>query len=593
MLKFMISGFLIGALAFSGCKPSDNASVKTIDNFAKGKDIHKNSCSGAPEVKKSRISAINDLKISVDINGRKTDPTLVGEVKESLTALPSEFIALFSAMSVGIMITDKTNETCAHALPMDSEKRKLFLNGEASFSSCQVRSNDTARKNGVGVIIFVSPTIGDIRHSLIRSMAYALVDSASYLKSDSNGKLSFGEIPNKGLEEFRGLLAKAFLADITSNEKMNSVRAYMEDAYLGSGAFQTIVNNVDKSTADSSKIWDGVEFKTSSELREAYRAAFEKTLFADAFDSFYCNTHAKYDSKLAEKAFYETEALNQNDRDAALKNTKLVFRDLFPQTFKIFEKMEPSLLAGADEIAGLNAPKASGKAEFGLAGATSSRSTSTSGSSGFFSRVGSTMSSMGSAIYNGASRVASNVSSGISQVSSAVRPYASTALSYGRSAATTVASGAQYAGQQAYRGSQAVVSGVQYAGRQAYSGAQYVGRQASRLGNAVLDSQALYNVGGFMDSVLRTPGAVGDVSLGAEKGGGKVGWSFNPARIYEGASNWLYSGGNPWRYANNSRELGTASSLLWDAGRQDKAANLQSLQDSVRRGQGLGGAVLR
>ena len=108
------------------------------------------------------------------------------------------------------------------------------------------------------------------------------------------------------------------------------------DNPLGKGVFSKLkANSADK----NEDILRGIRFEAGGGegVVDGSQKEFEEEIFAESFDSFYCNQVAKYDDDTVAQLRNNTDDLDERNRLLmAVANTNKFMAQAFPETFKIF-----------------------------------------------------------------------------------------------------------------------------------------------------------------------------------------------------------------------------------------------------------------
>lgn len=283
----------------SACKPSATSSVRTLDNFAADATVHQNFCGASAAVRQAEPARfiLADRVVFDDVVAR--DPgrlrVLKDEVIASLTAVPPNIQKMFLAMDGFVYVRGDVGQICSEA-----------AEGEGA-ASCFRFGQDPDGVRARVLDIYVAPSEPAIRHGLLRQFAFVYTQFLARLRFDGirNGVPSY-----TFLEESQPLLdAKLAVAD-----------AYLDDL-------------------NDQSLFPAPRFSGDSSGAKAV-SAIADYIFAEAFDSYYCNDWGTYDTRLAETIRAEEAPLSAI---AGLPNTRRLMADFFPGTYRAFKAAALSL----------------------------------------------------------------------------------------------------------------------------------------------------------------------------------------------------------------------------------------------------------
>jgi hypothetical protein len=217
---------LIALGSATGCKPDSGASVQTLENFAAA-DGRKvtNQCAGTFALSKS-------LRVYAEPGRAGLMDGLIGAVAAVPPAIQETF---FATDGGAIVATNGHAESCRRGAGRSAAEEQFNGEGSSSPKAC-LQANDARRK----ATIFVQPDPTAAQHAVVRmfGLLYAQV---------------YGEKKYANWRQATELLATNFLADVAGNREL-SIKPY-EPLLKSSGGYATFVDFV----------------------------------FAEAFDSYYCN----------------------------------------------------------------------------------------------------------------------------------------------------------------------------------------------------------------------------------------------------------------------------------------------------------------
>jgi hypothetical protein len=221
---------LIGSLALSSCNQQNGSEVQTLDNFARTGDLKMNSCSG-------------DFPLSPDFLAvySKADEKLVEPLAQAVRSVPPRLQNAFFGADSGIIgLTADADKVCRHVLAKQSgEKITAVAEQEAKMRGCFDPDRQAKRLH-----LYVQADRPSVSHSTVRMFGYAL--------AEFYGPRWFANWNTTILE-----LGTLFLQDIHHSPDL-SVKPYagLLDSESGLHLFATLV-------------------------------------FADTFDSYYCNAETR------------------------------------------------------------------------------------------------------------------------------------------------------------------------------------------------------------------------------------------------------------------------------------------------------------
>lgn len=270
--------FLLGLIApgfgMTGCKPAnDPAKIKTLDNFTSSTKTV-NVCFGNFE--KTTIMPKIEVASSVTIDKKREgvyrDATLL-----ALSAVPDSIKSIFSAQKGAVIrLTDKVSDICSQKL---SRIDQAWASEGGKLSSCWESTPEN-----LAIYLDASPTA--IQHHLVRTLAR--ISSEVVATAIEQGKVLAGPSKEslervKNFRAFQRELSDALMIDV-ANARAAGSKANL-DAYA------------DLILSDDEKV----------------RSIFDNFVFAESFDSYYCNS---------EKG-----------------GTRERFQKSFPSSFEVFKKI--------------------------------------------------------------------------------------------------------------------------------------------------------------------------------------------------------------------------------------------------------------
>jgi hypothetical protein len=279
-----------------GRRIDNEADLRTLDNFAAGKRVKTNKCSGDPSL--ARHDGLNVVLSAllgrIDWETTADKAVLTEAVNAAFSAVPADVQNIFLTLNGRILVTNKSNAVCtdmdrqmvdATSKQYKESELKALKEDLSSVSACYLFGVPSLVKRATGksaqlMTIVLPDDPNEIRHSLVRTMGYLVSNVFSRLIYSSQDKvITWISEENPVFTQLKDKLAKSFLKDVNGTEFQNRF-----SKYLAGG-------------------------KASRNEKQSF-ASF---VYAEAFDSFYCNSHA-------------------NDGD----NTRKVMSDSFTNTFSEF-----------------------------------------------------------------------------------------------------------------------------------------------------------------------------------------------------------------------------------------------------------------
>jgi len=325
MLKWIRTGAALALLAGLGCKPTSQSSLQTLDNFAAQKRLKDNSCAGRPndqylpsvEAIMSRVSGSTDIEV-------------MGAVRSAVAAVPETLRSLFLALDGTIKLDSNPRRFCGDAKGGNSAGQETY--------SCFAFRELTA---GGGVAIVAKNHPDAINHSLVRQFGYFY---AQYLSKhsyeyDASGRVTkAARSDNPGLRARKTAVANAFLSDVDLSPYFD---LQTMETFLHPGAVELIRKSMKQGDAD---------YLSLVKSDQVTKESFTDFIFAEAFDSFFCNAYAPIPEDLFD-GVKNRVSLSESDLKGILKqtnNTRTIMAVLFEQTIMVFNQIYPELFLGME-----------------------------------------------------------------------------------------------------------------------------------------------------------------------------------------------------------------------------------------------------
>jgi len=268
---------------------------------------------------------------------------LANELNITLTAVPRWAQDSFAELGGLIHVTDNPAAICGVAFSDATSPNFIDRRHADTIESCWVQAS-RGEQNTLQLIIKADAKA--IQHNLVRGFGYLHAQFYStMIANHGNAAVPFTRTlqPSVHYEPIKEELVQAFLRDKHSHAQLFDEGSL--DYILGSGSGEIITRNL----ASSGDMLNGVSFdyagsgSVTAEQMKLRKNRFKDYVFAEAFDSYYCNTFAAHDQN-AIKA-----------KGATLKdfqNTRMVMRDVFSQSHGIFQsKIHNMIATTSQEIA--------------------------------------------------------------------------------------------------------------------------------------------------------------------------------------------------------------------------------------------------
>lgn len=349
----LASAVFAAALPASACKPpgGGGADVKTLDNFASGQLLKFNQCGGRPGSAPSALAG----NVQFDDADKSKEAALRPEVASALSALPSEVASLFKGLGVRIVVSSSTTAICADAFKGNSQLFNYVLSKQDYVNGCFTYDSAEVTKNGKGaLIVWLTPSANAIRHGLIRSLGMVTAQNIASLMRVNESTVALTNLESKDMRRSKELVAAAFVLDAVA-AKRQSYADTLSD-FFGTATQDAVLANI-KNMGTSKKVSDlyagfsfapvGTAMSPAATLRERQR--FEDFVFAETFDSFYCNDWAPFNVSDAKQALNGEK--DETFRSAALRNTRQVLLNEFPTVHTIFADFDRQFRADSARIA--------------------------------------------------------------------------------------------------------------------------------------------------------------------------------------------------------------------------------------------------
>lgn len=259
-----------------GCKRPDSSRLKTLDNFAAGKRVKTNVCSGDPALANldGLDVVLTSLRERIDYETKADKAAIERAVTESFSAVPPDVQNLFLMLNGRILVSDNANSICTDmdrhmAQGMDktlkADELAALKEDLDKVTSCYLFGTPSLTKRLKGqerqMLTIVVPGLpAEIQHSIVRSVGYLVSNVFSHLiYSEGDGVITWISEENPSFTNKKEEIAAAFLKDVGASSNASRFAKY----------------------------------QPGGAASKAERKSFGTFVYAEAFDSFYCNGHAK------------------------------------------------------------------------------------------------------------------------------------------------------------------------------------------------------------------------------------------------------------------------------------------------------------
>jgi hypothetical protein len=289
--------FIAMMFCFESCKKKRSSSTKTLDNLAGG-NFRKNICWSNPKLADGSspplaTAIVPDKSLPDDLKAEMTHEALL-----ALTAVPKKAQIVFPELM--IFLTSDPGKHCTDTLSKRPEKTD-------GIAACyRIGPN---RETGAGqtmeIILKAEKTATAIRHNLVREFGYLLAQVFSRVE----------EIGTDGVTNLKLQLPYEKQAFLEDKEALS--RDFLSDV-IGGGVFDP-----------------RVIYSYASGLTDPATVAqvIRDTVFADAFDSFYCNGWSTEKLQIIDDVKNRKEPFT---RLAEVENSRAIMQKLFSRTYTTF-----------------------------------------------------------------------------------------------------------------------------------------------------------------------------------------------------------------------------------------------------------------
>jgi hypothetical protein len=272
---------------FVACKPKAVSTLKSLDNYAAGARVRTNDCAGDPKLSSDRVgqqiaSDLESKHMKFELSSGADKTALSTAVKNAFSALPMDVQGMFLALQGQIVVTKDANQYCtvmdrlSVGQSANSKQAEItaLKEGKETVSACywfmppdvfeKVYKVRQSKRAGQIFTVFVKDDVQEIRHGLVRAFGYMVAQVSPRIMTNDKTftqadlKVSFVENENPSFRDLKRRVAEAFLIDIKNRPTAAKFAKF------------GVTGNAD---ADA-------------------RAAFQDHVYAEAFDSMYCNAFA-------------------------------------------------------------------------------------------------------------------------------------------------------------------------------------------------------------------------------------------------------------------------------------------------------------
>jgi hypothetical protein len=272
----MLSSVLVLSVS---CKKMETSRLQSLDNFAAGKRVQTNVCAGNPALSNDAglqqlLQEVERRIVDQDSNA-ETKSKNRKAVRDAFSALPPFAQSQFLALGGQVLLSKDANKLCTASvvergqrLKRSDDELKLLREGYADVKACFVLANPAeleatgiASKSQLHMIIIANQP-AEVSHNFVRVFGYMnaqlsarMAVQGDFISRDTQAVLTADY--SQKFEASRRQIAQAFLDDLKGRPE--------------SARFAKFANM--KSTSPG-------------------RVMFEEFVYAEAFDSYFCNQYA-------------------------------------------------------------------------------------------------------------------------------------------------------------------------------------------------------------------------------------------------------------------------------------------------------------
>lgn len=291
-MRFCTTVGVLVLIAATGCKKSAGSQVQSLENLAAGRTINQNFCAAPKKLAKDPERSLLYNRIVIDDDTAKNvkwASHLVAEATAAMTAIPPDVQRAFLQANGFINIHKSAGHRCAHGSQADL--------GEPT--ACVLIAPDPDVNAKQSLDIYLEPDPAVIRHELVRQFGYFVSQVLPRINAAPvrpGAPLTLASDDSEGMKARKNAILAAYLKDLKGSKNFSLP-------------------------------------KVASDDEDLQRAVLADYVFAESFDSYFCNTWGAYDKKLALKIKAGDAPLSSIK---SLKNSRALMRDLFPNTYIVF-----------------------------------------------------------------------------------------------------------------------------------------------------------------------------------------------------------------------------------------------------------------
>lgn len=305
---------LATTVLLGGCQGEpDTSSVASLDNFAAGRTVTVNQCSGREDAAglddawKGRIVFGSDVRTKLDAEMRQV---YEADVREYLTSVPASMQRAFLALGGQVLLTEKAASLCGDPFA-DATSPQHVEKGREDFESCFVFAKGTAESTKDKAVFAIVHKVtakdartadGDlnrkrIKHGGVRAFSLLYVQLLSRMASGKvKNKLDFDAEDGTKFATMKTRLANRFLVDLSRIDGTMPV--------LGEGGAEKVrAAMLDGEGVIKQGVWDGtvrlvdaLSFGLADDKaarRKVLAMQMEDAITAEALDSALCSDETR------------------------------------------------------------------------------------------------------------------------------------------------------------------------------------------------------------------------------------------------------------------------------------------------------------
>lgn len=295
---------LIIIFVFTACNRQNKSRTRNLESLASGKSITTQCLSrSAPPRASVKLLASTIIPLA----GARNDQVTI-QATDALRVIPEEALMFLLYHRAHIIATSDPTSICSGAIQAFSTYKMQFQSKD--LASCAVYSPPSkSRPEVLNLVVHSSPA--EVSENLVR-VAGAAVAQVSAV-TDPQGWAS--------MRGFQVNLANRFLQDVEGSGvfRLDDLKGFIGQR-LNSGRSLTI---------------DSFDFGGADAGQAGRKSRFLDYVFAESFDSYYCNSEGNYNPALIEAV--KRKARPETDL-ALISNTRERMHGLFPETHNYFKQ---------------------------------------------------------------------------------------------------------------------------------------------------------------------------------------------------------------------------------------------------------------